>query len=407
MSWRDSLFGSATNLIVVGPLTAERLTRLPADFLRWGASADARGFQVRDVGGSWRGIPDEELDARLAAAVVHLPDGLSLAEIAEAIKRRGYGQFAVELVISAPRAALSISHGRSDGVIALEVVRSAFTGEARPADRVSRAPLSRALWRTGQWRPAAILAARSRVHDAHRLLPLAPQVTVGGDHPTRISAFAIASRRISALAAVAATPGERRPSSTAVLSSLLFRSTRRVLADDIDLPVRMQVGMRRMLGPGVTTDGNFAAAPAIGSLRERDWTPGDYLQHVAPRIGSDGVVAEYAFEALSILRARVGSLRGRAASDGSATATVPLSLSFNMLPGGVGVPADDFVAGEPTTQSLTMVVRGGVLGPLLTVAATGREFLVTMTDDSGLIDVAGLEAAVAAEETEMLRPRWS
>lgn len=408
MRWRDRLWQTATNLVVAGPVAPGALADLPARFERWVLSPASRPYRFRRAAdGRWMRVPGDPgtLGAAAAASVIRLPPGLDVAGLDAAARARSYDHFGVQLLVSGPLVGVSVSHAFSDGVAALVAVQGVLGGgggvaapaaDDAPRARMSAFPTLRGLARSGQLTPSALSAGRALLHVEHPVLAAAPRVALAGEHPVVIRSFAVPSAGLAALGRAAAGPDGRKPPTTAVLASLLFRAVRRTLAPGVDLPIRMQVGLRRHLGPGVTTHGNFAFAPLVGTLRSRDWTPADYLAEVAPRVADERAIAAFAFQGLSLLRMRVRA-RVRGPRREASTQSGPLSFSFNVIPGGVGLPSSDYVPGAPQHPSLVMVTREGVLGPHLTVAATGREFVVTAVDDSGLLDIAALEAAVTEE----------
>lgn len=393
MTWRDELFSSASNLVLAGPLSSTAVERIPVGLLRYLESDAGRQFRYRETADGWVPVPRAEVAARLRASTVRLADGLDTEGIAHAVERIGHRELAILIVIAGSTVGIAFSHRYSDGTVAMGALQSALGGAVDTAPRLSRFPVLRALMQTGNLRLGAIRAARARLHAHHELIANAPRSRA--DAELRVARILVPTRALSALAAAEPLLAGRRPPTTAVLSAFVFRSIAAGLPAGVDLPVRMQVGLRRHLGEGWTTAGNFAAGPVVGTLREREWAAADYVERVAPRIADPGVVAEFAVEGLAHLRAR---LRGARLS-GARTGEVPLSFSFNVVPGGVGFRPEDGIDGVTPEPTLFMVDRGGKVGPHLSIAATGRAFVLTVVDDSGLLDLRAVERALATAGT--------
>ena len=393
MARRDASFSNATNLAVVGPLTAEALERLPGRFREWAASPGGARYAFRRSGTAWVPVRARERAGRVESAVVRTGEVLDVAGIEALARRLEYADFGAILILTPTFAAVSFSHYFGDGPAALGPLRAVLSGVPSPEPRMARFPLLRALLTTGQWRPSALRAGRELQRSMHRHFAVA-SLSEPGQATTAetlsLSAFTVDARRLRAVAA-----RERQAavsvSTLDVLTSLVFRSFAACLAEGADMPVRMLVGLRQHLPHGLSAPGNFSSSVILGSLRGQDWSPTEVGRAMGPVTGSATVVASEAVEVLAHARAR---LRRRASG---AEAGTPLMLTYNVLTGRIGVDKADFLPGEQPQSTLLMLNRGPLLGPHCTVTATGGDFLVTTVDDTGLLDLDRFETAMRAE----------
>ena len=262
---------------------------------------------------------------------------------------------------------------------------------------------TRALRATGQLNAASLRAGREYLragHDAVAAAPLADPALPTDGSTVRIAQFSISSRRLGELAAAeraTLTDGTSVPT-TAVLVGLLFRSVRRTQPAQLDLPLQMLVGLRRHLGTGWSTRGNFALAAVLGTARGRPWGATDYRDVVAPRLNSADALPAYVLHELIHLRSRLGRKRRPDVE----TAGAALLLSLSLITGRIGLGAADYLPGEEPADTMLMLTRGSILGPHATIVATGSRFVVTVIDDSATLDIPALEGAFRAEEAALL-----
>jgi hypothetical protein len=408
MTWRDFLFDASTNLAIARPLTADAMARIPHGFRAWAGSRAAEPFRFarRPDGSGWRPVHDAELAAAIESSIVRVDDGLGLEGMLAVARDTAYLHFGVVLLLSSDSLAVSFSHRFADGVATLTALETILSGRPQAEPRMSGTPILRGLAHTGQLNLAGLRHGRDALRATNSLLARVPRAAAAqrpASDSATLSEFVLSSSRLSELAAAerSRTPSvddDPRIPNSAVLAGLVFRAMRRGLADGADLPIGMLVGLRRHLGSGWSTRGNFATGIVAGTLRERDWSAADFHRVVTPRIASITPMASYAVETLARSRARLGATRRTPLSINPAG----LMFSYNVLPGGIGLERDDYIAGATPRPGLIMLNRGDPLGPYCTTAATGREFVITTVDDSGSVDLAGLEAAFRAEEELLL-----
>lgn len=388
MARRDLPFADSTNLAIVGPLTPDALAELPGRFAAWAASPAGARYRFRRVGTRWIPVRRGELAARIERSVVRLADDLDGAQLESAVRDLEYTELAAMLILTPSSAAINLSHYFGDGPLALVAIRSILSGEIPDELPMTRLPLLRALLATGRWRPAALREGRDLLRGMHEHF-----ATASWSEPGQVTeSVTLSAVRIdtAALRPLVAKEREADPkaSSLDVLTSLVLRSFAASLAEGADMPVRMLVGLRQHLPDGLSTSGNFSTSAILGSLRGSSWTPAGAREAMAAVTSSPTLVAAEAVEVTAHARAR---LRRRPVDGGS-----PLQLTYNVITGRVGAARDDFAPGGQQRSTLLMLNRGPLLGPHCTVSVTGSDFLVTTVDDTGLLDFARFEAAIAA-----------
>ena len=356
--------------------------------MAWAASPAGGRYRFRRAGRRWVPVRRRELAACIERSVVRLADDLDAAQLESVVRDLEYTELAAMLILTPSSAAMNLSHYFGDGPFALVAIRAILSGEIPDEPRMTRFPLLRALLATGRWRPSALREGRDLLHGMHEHF-----ATASWSKPGQVTeSVTLSAVRIHTAALRPLVAKERetdpRASSLDVLTSLVLRSVAASLSEGADMPVRMLVGLRLHLPAGHSTSGNFSTSAILGSLRGSSWTPAGAREAMAAVTSSPALVAAEAVEVIAHARAR---LRRRPVDGGS-----PLQLTYNVITGRVGAARDDFVPGGEQRSTLLMLNRGPLLGPHCTVSVTGSDFLITTVDDTGLLDFARFEAAIAA-----------
>ena len=146
--------------------------------------------------------------------------------------------------------------------------------------------------------------------------------------------------------------------------------------------------------------GNFAAVTTVGTLRTREWTSREVREIALPRARDERAVPAAVVDLIAGARRSLRrAMRPRAVDEGR-----PLGLILNLLPGGIGTRPDDVPVGEHLRPALVMVHRGPASGPHCTVVAARGIHVVSVLDDSGILDVTRLAEAFAHERRSLAEP---
>lgn len=396
---KDRVFDVDTNAAIVSPLTATAIARIETSFVAWADSAASEPFRFRRPPGArrWRRVARSEAASRARASIHRLPGSVDLTGLERAVRAHRYENFGAELIVTDDAVALSMSHRFSDGLAAGRLVRTVFGDEPVEPTRARRWPLLLALRETRQLSVRGILAGRAYHREMDWVEPLAAHAEPGrvaSDETVTIAQVSVSADELSALvrAERAALPEGERLAPGEVLAALTVRTLRRCLVDDRDLPVVMTVGLRRFLPAGVDARGNFAAVTTVGTLRSSTWTSREVRDQALPRARDARAVPAAVVDVIARARHRLRPSRGRHDEQGR-----PLAVVLNLLHGGLGISADDVPPGETLRPALVMVPRGGVSGPHCTVVAGRGIHVISVLDDSGILELTRLADAFAAE----------
>lgn len=401
----DRVFDGDTNAAIVTPLTASAIARIEASFVAWAASAASEPFRFRRPRDArrWRRVARSEAAARARASIHRLAGSVDLAGLERAVRAHRYENFGAELIVTDDAVALSMSHRFSDGLAAGRLVREVFGDEPVAASRTRRWPLVLALRETRQLTVRGILAGRAYHREMDWVEPLAAHAEPGrvaNDETVVLAQVSVSADELAALvrAERAVLPHGERLAPSEVLAALTLRTLRRCLVDDRDLPVVMTVGLRRFLPAGADARGNFAAVTTVGTLRSSTWTSREVRDQALPRARDARAVPAAVVDVIARARHRVSPPRrgeqGR-----------PLAVVLNLLHGGLGIRPDDVPPGRALRPALVMVPRGPVSGPHCTVVAGRGIHVISVLDDSGILDVTRLADAFADECRALLESR--
>lgn len=407
MALKDRVFDRDTNVAFVAPLTPAAIQRIEASFVAWAESPASELFRFRRPPGRrrWQRVPPAELGERARASIHRLPGMVDLAGLERAVRHHQYEQLAAELIVSDDAVALSLSHRFSDGLVAGQVGRFVFGDEPMSRPRYRAAPLLRALRATGQLSIRGVLAGRAYHREMDWVEQHSPRSEPGrvtSDTTVALAQVSITSDELSALvrAERARLPADERLAPGEVLAALTLRALRQCLVDERDLPIVMTAGLRRFLPGDADARGNFAAVTTVGTLRSRQWTSREVRDIALPRARDERAVPAAVVDLIAGARRWLRrAMRPRAVDEGR-----PLGLVLNLLPGGIGTRPDDVPVGEHLRPALVMVHRGPASGPHCTVVAARGIHVVSVLDDSGILDVTRLEEAFADECRRLAEP---
>lgn len=397
MSWRDRPFDQDINLAVFTPLTPDAVARAERGFLAWAQSPASRPFRYRRGArpGVWHRVADRDVAARAAAAIQRLPGRPDLAEVERVVRRHEFRDLGLILVVWEDTVALSLCHRFSDGLLALPIIRSVMAAEPMARPRWSATPLLRALAATRQLSLGGLRAGRAYLREGDVEFPRGDAGRVAADDTVQVAQHVIPAADLQR-----ATAAERerlgdgaRLATTEVLGGVALRALRACLQDGRDLPVVMTVGLRRFLPDGLGARGNFITTTNVGTLRGVPWDATDLRDRAFPRARDPRAVPGFVIQTLAPLRERLR----RAGRPLPHAESEPIGAVLNLLRGDVGIGAADYRAGEVPRPALFMVHRGLAIGPHCSIVTTGSDYVASVLDDSGLVDLTRFPAALDAE----------
>lgn len=428
---RESFF------VGVGPLTTERMSRIPGQISAYMRSERGREFAYRRPGPwqPWEPVPPEEFDAALERSVRTLEVEPELTELYALFHETDHRDLAVSFVLTPSFFYLAFAHYFLDGSAGFRHTTALLSDELGEVEYLAD-PVQLALDHLGMDAGPAAQQARAAHHTAlAEALGSSASAPLPAEHPPAQLAHVVLDKEQLRAARARISAGERPGSSrqlqaTAVVGRMIARAAAAALDDGLDMVVLMPVDLRRYLPPRAgTAGGNFSSHQVIGRLRSSEWSATEFTERIFPMLErGEPLATSIALDAAHAHRGRAKSgsrIRriagrgrralgrathaakrvlgaGRRASVTTRSESAPrgaLELSINILMTGLGTSASDFVPGEvPKVVALPIMRSYPVTGVHVsaTISRSGS-LTITIASHGGVIPIQRFATAVRAE----------
>lgn len=385
MSFGNHRYERESFMVVLGPLTPERIVRAPEQIRSYLLSDMRRDFMYfRPTSDRpWQDVPATEYAERVERSLRRLDYDPSPSEFYALFDEHDHPDLGAAFLITPRFVGFAMPHFLFDGRAGLDHITAMMRGDTS-MPRYLRHPRLTALKHNRMLRPKPYRDAVANSRAMWEVMKASRAVVPFPSLPIRVELTQFTIDRDELKLAKKAISREENPDgtrllpSTALIARIIMRTVDRLIAPERDLIISMPIDLRRYLPNSQFVRGNFSSHQNVGTLRGEVWTGATFRDRVFPNLaGAEPLAISTALEVVQLhdyhykrwVRRQIGRFerrlpplrrgmeRRRSRKQAAAPTERLLELSMNILQGSMGLEPRDWEDGARSTISALPIFR--------------------------------------------------